>query len=449
MFRGLAYFAANMPDESLDDFEAALAIDPDLADIYINRGFVYLRTDRYEEALADFRKAAELEPDSARPHINIAAWHNQRARQIREGDGEFKGISDLERVQQEAAEQDAALDALARAEKAEGVARNPGVIALRAKIFSQQGNEAVALDLFESLTQLATSAADRADTFKRIGFIHFRNGRFAPALSAFEQADRLLPNDPETVFLLGEAHLQLKQIPEALRYYEAFDKMARAELRSEINRPEALYTGIATALNALQKKDEAIEYYTLAIKHNPNLAGAITRRGWAYASSGLELAKADFENAKRQNPENADTLIGLGFTLAKLGDWKAAEAELTAGIQQAEKQLQDPNVKPEELQLGWTLYFNAATGFAQAYNSARGDSSVPTDERQEVTTRLYVATLTQLGQALNRAAKNGQLARIVVSMESDRELKPVRSLKGFVDLLQKAKDALKPPPAKD
>jgi serine/threonine protein kinase/tetratricopeptide (TPR) repeat protein len=446
MFRGLSYFAVNMPDEALADFEAAVALEPDLADIYINRGFVYLRTDRYEEALADFQKAAQLEPDSARPHINIAAWHNQRARQIREGEGEFKEISDLERIQQEAAEQEAALDSLDKAGQADGATRNPAIIALRAKILSQQGNEAVALDLFESLTELATSASDRADTFKRIGFIHFRNGRFAPALLAFEQADRSLPNDPETIFLLGEAHLQLKQIPEALRYYEAFDKMARAELRSEINRPEALYTGIATALSALQKKDEAIEYYTLAIKHNPNLAGAITRRGWAYASSGLELARADFENAKKQNPENADTLIGLGFTLAKLGDWKAAEIELTAGFKQAETQLQDPKVKPEVLQLGWTLYFNAATGFAQAYNSARGDSAIPTEERQEVATRLYVATLSQLGHALNRAAKNGQLARIVVSMESDRELNPVRNLKGFVELLQKAKDALKPPP---
>ena len=79
----------------------------------------------------------------------------------------------------------------------------------------------------------------------------------------------------------------------------------------------------------------------------------------------------------------------------------------------------------------------------------RADSSVPVEERQVVASRLYVATLTQLGQALNRAAKSGQLARVVVSIESDRELKPVRNLKGFVDLLQKAKDALNPPAAEE
>ena len=449
MLRGVAFSQLKLYEESLADFEAAIVLDPRLFNIYINRGFVCLTTNRHDEAMADFQKAAQLAPDSPLPLINIAVVHNERARLIREGAGPFAEISDLERIQQEADQLEAALDALDLAEKVKNAARNPGIVKLRAKIQSQQGNDAVAVNLFEAHTRLAKTASDRADSFKRLGFIHFRNRRFAEALSAFEQADRSLPNDPETIFLLGESHLQLREIPEALRYYEAFDKMARAELRSEINRPEALYTGIATALSALQKKDEAIEYYTLAIKHNPNLAAAITRRGWAYASSGLELAKADFENAKKQNPENADTLIGLGFTLAKLGDWKAAEAELTAGIQQAEKQLGDPKVKPEELQLGWTLFFNAATGFSQAYESVRADSSVPVEERQVVASRLYVATLTQLGQALNRAAKSGQLARVVVSIESDRELKPVRNLKGFVDLLQKAKDALNPPAAEE
>ena len=445
MLRAVAFAALKMYEESLADFEAAIELDPDLFNIYINRGFVYLTTDRFDEAMADFQKAAQLAPDSPLPRINIAALHNLLARRIREGAGAFAEITDLQRVQQEAAELDAALDALDLAEKVKNAARNPGIVKLRAKIRSQKGNDTVAINQFESHTKLATTSSDRADSFKRLGFIHFRNNRFPEALAAFRQADQALPEDPETIFLLGETYLQLRQIADALRYYETFDRMARAELRSEINRPEALYTGIATALNALQKKNEAIEYYTLAIKHNPNLAAAITRRGWAYASNGLELAKADFENAKKQNPENADTLIGLGFTLAKLGDWKAAKDELTAGVTQAVKQLADEKVTPEQTRLGWTLFFNAATGFAQAYNSARSDTSVPSETLQVEVNGLGSLTLSHLGKALTQAATTGQLAMAVRSMETDRELEPVRNSPGFQQLLQNAIDALKRP----
>lgn len=446
MLRGVAYGQLKMFEPALADFEAAIAIDPNLFNIYVNRGAMYLSMGRSDDSLADFKQAGELEADSPVPHINNAAWHNERARQIREGEGAFAAISDVERIQQEAAEFEAALDALDQAEKVKNAARNPGIIALRAKIFSRQGNDAVALNLFETHTRLATTAQDKASSFKRIGYIQFRGGNFAAALAAFQQADRLVPADPETTFLLGETQLRSRQPQEALRYYRAFDELARSRLQSEINRPEALYTGIATALNALGKKDEAIEYYTLAIKNNPDLAAAITRRGWAYAASGLDLARADFENAKKQNPNNADTLIGLGFTLARLGDWKAAEAELIAGVKQAETQLADQPT-PEELLLGWTLFFNAATGYAQAYDVARADSSVPVEERRIAATRMYSESITQLREAVNRAAKNGQLAGVVISIETDRELNPIRSLTGFQELLKQAKDAAGMPSA--
>ncbi|MBC8289141.1 MAG: tetratricopeptide repeat protein, partial [Planctomycetes bacterium] len=443
MLRGVAHGRLGMYEQAMADFEAAIAIDPDLFNIYINRGVISLQMGRHADALADFRKAAQLAPQSPVSHINIAAWHVDEARRIREGDGEFEETPDVQRVALEATVLDAALSALDAAEKVGNAAKNPGIVALRAKIAMQQGNFTVALDLFAKHAQLAPTRADLASSQKRIGFLQYRLGKYDLAIAAFEKADKAVSDDPETIYMLGECHLQMRDSNAALKYYLAFDALAHKKLRSEINRPEALYTGIATALNMLGRRAEAIEYYTLAIKNNPNLAAALKKRGWAYAMNGLQLAKADFENARQQNNQDGDTRIGLGFTLAKLGDWSSAEKELLAGVEQSEKQLTDAeNQKDDEtLARGWILFFNAATGFAQAFESARADSSVPTTERQAVAGRLYQSTIDQLKESVDRATRHRQVASVVRAMETDDQLNPVRKLSGFQNLLRDARAA--------
>lgn len=446
MLRGVAHGQLNLFEESLADFEAAIAIDETLFNVYINRGFLFIqKTGQHAKALADFQKAAELASESPLPHINIAAWYVDEARRIREGDGEFEETPDLERVALEATALDKALAALDAAEKVGNAAKNPGIVALRAKIAMQQGNMAVALDLFAKHAQLAPTRADVASSQKRIGFLQFRLGEFDLAIAAFQKADQAVPEDPETIYMLGECFLQKREVQPALKYFLAFDALAHKKLRSEINRPEALYTGIATALNMLGRKDEAISYYTLALKNTPGLAAAMTKRGWAYAVDGLRLAKADFEKAVETNGADADARIGLGFTLAKLGDWKNGETQLALGVDQAKKQIQNAIDRKEEetVKRGWILFFNAATGLAQAYNVSRGDGSIPTEERRVVATRLYSATIARLEESLTSAKSTGQLPFLIASLERDVELKPVRGLSGFQDVLTRAKAALK------
>lgn len=56
---------------ALEDFNAALAIDPDLAEAYLNRGNSHFRGAQYEEALTDYNRALDL--DVNKPW---AAWYN-------------------------------------------------------------------------------------------------------------------------------------------------------------------------------------------------------------------------------------------------------------------------------------------------------------------------------------------------------------------------------------
>ena len=441
MMRAVAYAQLQMFEESLTDYEQAITLDSELFNIYVNRGFVYLNMDRHDEALQDYRMAAQLAPNSSIPHINIAAWYVERARQIREGDGEFADMQDLERIPQENKNLELAEQALNDAEDADRSAVNPRIDLLRAKISLQRGEDNVALALFRKHSDQAPTEKIRTESLKQIGFIYFRKRQFSEALNAFQQALTLVPTDAETVFLVGETHLRLHQPEKALVYYQKFDAMARKELQSEINRPEALYTGIATALNTLDRKHDAIEYYTLAIKHNPDLAAAITRRGWAYASHGLELARTDFEQAKQLNADNPDTLIGLGFTLARLGDWETAERELNTGVSQAQKQIADARNRNREetLQQSWTLFFNAACGYAQTFDVVRGDSTISIEQRKIHMGRMFQAVLQQLDEAVTQATESGQTARAIKVIETDPALDPVRSQSQFQSILKRAR----------
>jgi tetratricopeptide (TPR) repeat protein len=63
--RGTIEAASGDVGSSLSDYDAALAINPDMADIYINRGSVLIRAARYEEARTSFDKALSLGPTNA------------------------------------------------------------------------------------------------------------------------------------------------------------------------------------------------------------------------------------------------------------------------------------------------------------------------------------------------------------------------------------------------
>ncbi len=56
---------------ALDDFNAALDIDPNLAEAYLNRGTVYYLAGQQDRAIADYQKSLDI--GTARPW---AAWYN-------------------------------------------------------------------------------------------------------------------------------------------------------------------------------------------------------------------------------------------------------------------------------------------------------------------------------------------------------------------------------------
>ena len=69
--RGVSYDALGSHDRALADLDAAVALLPDLADVYLYRGIIWGDKGAYPRALQDFLTAAKLNPNNPLVFINL------------------------------------------------------------------------------------------------------------------------------------------------------------------------------------------------------------------------------------------------------------------------------------------------------------------------------------------------------------------------------------------
>ena len=55
----------NFRERSIEDFDKAIELDPNLAWAYSNRGFSYHELGQYQRSIDDYDKAIELDPNDA------------------------------------------------------------------------------------------------------------------------------------------------------------------------------------------------------------------------------------------------------------------------------------------------------------------------------------------------------------------------------------------------
>jgi tetratricopeptide (TPR) repeat protein len=160
------------------DLDRSIEMSPADPFAYLARGRVSFFEDQPEAAIDDFNAALEIDPDS------IAAYHH-RAR-AREQLGDVTGgRADRERALQ-----------LAR----EALARDPADTKSRTWIAwicaAETGEELdEALRLMEEVRAQASDFEERADYLETLGRVHFRLGHQEEALRLYEQARARCPSD--------------------------------------------------------------------------------------------------------------------------------------------------------------------------------------------------------------------------------------------------------------
>lgn len=195
-----------------------------------------------------------------------------------------------------------------------------------------------------------------------------RSGRAAEAISAFNLAIQMNPDDMEAYFERGMTYASLDQYQRALddfdlivrrkpehvgaylgrgvarinlsRYEEAAQDLSLVIRREPDN--DAAYFDRALAYAGLMQTQKAIADYTEVIRRRPKWPSTYYNRGIVYSASGdLRRAIADYTEAIRLRPDYASAYANRGVSYAELADLPKALADLTEAIR----------LKPEDAQL--------------------------------------------------------------------------------------------------
>ncbi len=426
MLRGVAYSRLKDFESAHADLDVAQQLSPDLFNVYVNRGAAFNAQQKYDDALKDFSKAAELAPDSNLPLINSAVVYLAKADDLANN----KDLSEIDRRAEESKLANSALRVLNNAAQHAKSPSSPSVYALRAKVYLKLENVALASQDLETHIRLEQDPLAKAQSHKRMANIHSLRGDFKKAVESLEAALKLSPSDPETVYRLGEAHLQLREFEIALKYYEQFQRMMNVTIAERVPDADELYSGMATAYNALGKKTQAVEFYTLTLLLRPEQAASRSKRAWAYLVDNTKLAVSEFEQAVKDNPNDPDTHIGLAYAYVQAGNLNEVQRITNRAVELAREQVKLPAVGAK----GWALFHNAATVYAQLFDKVRNNSQVPAEQKD----RIVALAVNLLVEGLRVSETDAQQQKIaVISISTDPALNPIRQQPAFTELQKK------------
>jgi len=303
----------------LADFEAALAIAPDLGHVHFLWGVALYQLKRYEEALTHFTAVLAEHPD----HEDTLVYSGLAL--IRTGQNEA-GHSRL-------------LAALKRDPW------NPQIMFMLGVFEQSRDNPKTARSWFEKALD---QQKDFTDAAMNLGLALCELGDTEEAVRTMRPLVRNHPDSPEILFFYGMALYRHGDLAEATsRFKQALSlkpdytdaMLGLAEIYVKQGQPDAAHALL----------DELL---TLA----PDAIPALFLKGMIFSRQGEVLGSPEcFEQARNLflrilflNPDDTDTRVNLAFVTGMLGDIEGMN-------QQFESLVQDPNLDKEAMQGFWDL----------------------------------------------------------------------------------------------
>lgn len=282
-------------------YQAALAINPDEAQVHSNLGTIWMEMGRYEDALKEQQTAVRLAPGYAEAYMNMgadlqhlgrypeaeAAFQNALAikpglatarydlavmltyggrrgealSQVNEALTIQPDYPDARRLQRDL------VSGAAASQPSEPGARSPEAKThadLAEKLMQTGQLEESAAQLREALRIEPSAAAVRG----ALGYVLWGMNRAPEAERELRQASRALPEDAGIHVNLGNALQSLGRLDEAVAEYTAALPLENGPARAE------LLNDMGVALAKLGRMNEAISRFREAVRVNPSLTSA-------------------------------------------------------------------------------------------------------------------------------------------------------------------------------
>ncbi|MBL8826983.1 MAG: sulfotransferase [Planctomycetaceae bacterium] len=167
---------------------------------------------------------------------------------------------------------------------------------------------------------LLKSRSQDANLVQLRGGVAYRQGRFAEAVTWFERAVALAPNEP---FHLNNLGLALQAVG---RLVEAANAI-RAAIALQPPLPVFL-TNLANILNQLEQYSQAEALSRAALQSDPMLVDAYINLGAALSYQGLsDQAESCFQRAAELAPDNVEVRRNLAHVHQETGRFEAAAQE--------------------------------------------------------------------------------------------------------------------------
>ncbi|MGA2243247.1 MAG: tetratricopeptide repeat protein [Verrucomicrobiota bacterium] len=328
---GSALFQKGSVDEAVAQYQTALQINPDYAEAHYNFGFALFKMGQVDEAIAHYQTALQIKPDYVEAHYNLgmalfkmgqvdeAIVHYQTTLQIKPDYAEAhinlgnallqKGNVDEAIVHYQTALQIKPDDAEA--------CYNLGNALLK------MGNVDEAIAQYQKALQIKP---DSAEAHNNLGNALLKKGQVDEAIAHYQKALQLKPDYAEACYNFGNALLKMGNVDEAIVHYQK-------ALQIKPDYAEA-HNNLGNILLPKGRVDEAIVHYQKALQLKPDNAVVRNNLGNALLQKGrVDEAIAQYQKAVQINPDYAEAHNNLGNILLQKGDVGEAITHLQKTLQ--------------------------------------------------------------------------------------------------------------------
>jgi tetratricopeptide (TPR) repeat protein len=222
---GVTYANLNRSEDAAQAFQKAVKLDPKDSDSWYFIGVQQFRSGKLNDAIASLRSGLAVTPKNIEM-LGLLAEALLR-----------QGAAETEEKKADALFDEAVRTSLTLKSLRDDTASNEllGRSYLAAKKYT---NAELTLS-----RALETSKQPTAELYFNLGFAHAQNKSWARAAEMLAQADKLKPNDLNTLYYLGYVNENLRRYPQALdAYMRAYEASGRtnADLKASIDRVSPL-----------------------------------------------------------------------------------------------------------------------------------------------------------------------------------------------------------------